>query len=331
MAINNRIPSMSSSSTSIGWYLLSFIVITALITGIIVLATLRDRENTTVPDLVGDEIVTALLKLQERDLIPKVKIRYDVTEATKGTIVEQLPHAGSNVKVGKEVEITISRGRALFRMESFIGQNIEETHAAIIALESNHDATIQLGNIIYATSEEPFGTVIEQSPIPNSEVGTFTQLDWVVSAGAEINEGIVIPDLRGAHFDSALQTLLREQIPFRFRLAEAPSPESAYKIALQDPLPGTIIQNEELTLVIDIPAAVDLGFSFGIYEYTLAAENSDTPSTLSVRADLPNNQQRMLAEYTHTPQYISVPYLLPSGSEIMLIRDQNIVDRALIE
>ena len=125
------------------------------------------------------------------------------------------------------------------------------------------------------------GSLSKQSPPPNSEVGAFTQLDLVVSLGSEQSDGVIVPDLRDAHFESALEALLREGVQFRFSLTEDPDADNAYRVARQVPPPGTILTDEQLALTVHTPNAVDLGLAFGVYEYTPqidATINPDSPA-----------------------------------------------------
>ena len=76
-------------------YAISLVGALCFVALITVLVTLRTQEQTTVPDLVGDEVAVALLKLQERNLIPKVRLQHDNDPLTEGTIIDQSPGAGS--------------------------------------------------------------------------------------------------------------------------------------------------------------------------------------------------------------------------------------------
>lgn len=306
----------------------SFVIVITL------LITLRTQEQTTVPDVLGNRTATALLSLQERDLIPRVRLAYDDDPLTTGTIIRQSPSPGANVRAGKEITLTISRGRAVFGIESFIGQSIEEVNLSIQKIELRYEASIQIGDVIYVPSDEPAGTVLEQSPLPDSEVGIFTQLDLVVSLGAEqARDTVVVPDLRNAHFESAIESLLRKGIQFRFFTSNsAPSTDNAYRVVRQSSPPGSILTDGQLALTIASPAAVDLGFSFGIYEYIPPTDTVlDQNASFIIRATTSDDQQRTLAQYRSLPQLVSIPYLLPEKSLIELITGNTIIDSLIVE
>lgn len=319
---------------SVIFYLLALVGAISLVIIITILITLRIQEQTTVPDVTGDEVAIALLKLQERDLVPRVRLAYNDEFETKGLIVRQSPSPGVSVRVGKDITLTISRGRAAFKIDSFIGQSIEEVNLTIQEIESEHEASIQIANVIYVPSIESAGTVLEQSPLPNSEVGVFTQLDLVVSLGTEQQAGsTVVPDLRSAHFESAIEALLREGIQFRFFAGDdAVSTDAAYRVIRQSPPPGSILTDRQLTLTIAPPSVVDFGFSFGIYEYTPQADATLDPNApFVVRTNIGEDRQRVLAEYPSLPQIVSVPYLLPEGSVIELVTEGRVIDSSIGE
>lgn len=313
-------------------YLTILVVCMGFVALIAVFITLNTQDPTTVPDIVGQDITNGILALQERDLIPRIRITH--SNEPEGTIIRQSPSPGGNVRTGKDITLTVSRGRAVFLIASFIGQDIETANLAIQELETKHEASIQLASVMYVTSSQPYGTILEQSPLPNSEVGTFTQLDLVVSAGDEQQgEGIVVPDLRNAHFESATETLLRKNIHFRFFLDESTTDaRHAYRISRQSPGAGSLLTNGQLALNVTPPATIEFGFAFGIYEYVPQLDVTNNPDTIFVvRAITSEDQQRILAEYYSIPPIISIPYLLPEDSIIELVSENGIVDTAIVE
>ena len=85
MRIKSSMYSYSGNDISVLLYVVLVVCVTFLITIATVLITLRDREHTTVPNVIGSEVSIALLNLQERGLLPKVRVQYDNTESTKRT------------------------------------------------------------------------------------------------------------------------------------------------------------------------------------------------------------------------------------------------------
>ena len=63
------------------------------------LLTLRGPDQTQVPDVVNEELVDALISLQERDLYPLVQLRYHSDPMLKDHVISQNPEAGAVVRM----------------------------------------------------------------------------------------------------------------------------------------------------------------------------------------------------------------------------------------
>lgn len=320
---NNITPIVFTVAIAIG--------IVLLISIVTLLFNLRNREQSVIPELVGDTLPVAILKLQERNLIPNLRLQYDDTPQTAGNIIKQQPSSGSLVRVGKTVDITMSRGSALYKLESFIGLTIETANGRIQEFEAEFDTQIQITNVSYVNHSLPQGVIIEQNPLPNSKIGSFVQLDLIVSLGEEERKGFVVPDLRGSHFENAIPLLLSSNVPFKFKQYDGVDRVSAddYKIISQLPSAGSILDAENLTFFIQPPQAINIGLAFGIYEYTLAG-NSEVQS-VRCEALLPNSEVRILAEFPIVPQSISLPYILPKDSVIRVVEDGNITTQYRVQ
>jgi len=70
--------------------------------------SLRSSE-TRVPDIVGKDRTTAENTISDAGLNFRVRAERATSEATPGTVLIQLPHAGEMVKVGQTVAVDISR------------------------------------------------------------------------------------------------------------------------------------------------------------------------------------------------------------------------------
>ncbi len=66
------------------------------------LLSLRGAEQTLVPDVRGMELAQALVMMQEKELYPRVSLRFTDNPLDRGKIVDQSPSAGAIVKAGRE-------------------------------------------------------------------------------------------------------------------------------------------------------------------------------------------------------------------------------------
>ncbi len=148
-----------------------------------ILFTLRRQPETFVPDVVGTELAEAVIELQERELLPHIRLDFDKQSDSKGTVLKQSPSAGSNVRIGKRVNLVISRGPAGVRIDNFVGKTVADVEAFVANFDSDLDTTLQIDAVSYVLDEAPPGIIIAQAPDPKSAIGPFTRIDLVVSLG----------------------------------------------------------------------------------------------------------------------------------------------------
>jgi beta-lactam-binding protein with PASTA domain len=88
--------------------------------------TLRGEEQTLVPNVVDMELSAALVKLQEKELYPRVSLRFSSDPETRGRILEQEPLPGAIVKAGRRIALVVSRGAAQDKVGDYVGQTVDE-------------------------------------------------------------------------------------------------------------------------------------------------------------------------------------------------------------
>ena len=85
--------------------------------------TLRGQEQVLVPNVEGLELSQALIKLQEKELYPRISVRTSEQADTKGQILEQNPRPGSVVKAGRRIALVVSKGAIVDKIGAYIGQD----------------------------------------------------------------------------------------------------------------------------------------------------------------------------------------------------------------
>ena len=142
---------------------------------------LRGTEQTLVPNVVDLELSTALVRLQEKELYPRVSLRFSGDPASRGRILEQDPLPGAIVKAGRRISLVVSRGAVQDKVGDYVGQNLDEVK---IHLQAVFGSTRQLITVkeppLYVFDKSPAGTILEQSPAANVELSGPTQLTFVV-------------------------------------------------------------------------------------------------------------------------------------------------------
>ena len=97
-----------------------------------------------VPDLRGMELADALVRMQERELYPRLSLRFTNNPQDKNTILEQDPLPGVIVKAGRRIKLTVSRGAVLDEIDNYIGKNIDAVKLELLSLFSSTQALVSI-------------------------------------------------------------------------------------------------------------------------------------------------------------------------------------------
>ena len=119
---------MQQSGASFFLYAVLVIIFMGLICIAVFFASVKGEEEVMVPQVVGKELSDALLEMQVKELYPKIILRYSDNPEDKGFILDQTPVAGSIVKAGKRINLTVSRGTVVDKVE-----DARPSHAGVTA------------------------------------------------------------------------------------------------------------------------------------------------------------------------------------------------------
>ncbi len=147
----------------------------------------------TVPDL--DELARprAVAEAENAGLVPVVDEGYSLT-APRGTVIDQAPKAGSRVREGERVTITVSRGAKRVQMPDAVGKPLDEV---VPPLE---DAGVPFEVVEVAEDEVAQGVVVTQSPAAGVEVTGDDTVRFEVSTGPADRP---VPEIVGLTVDAA--------------------------------------------------------------------------------------------------------------------------------
>lgn len=116
--------------------------------------------------------------------LDKLKIKYKIEEVEdeevqEGYVIKTEPDAGSEIKPDTEVKIFVSKGKDKeeIRVPSLIGMTVDGAHGIL------ENKKLSVGNVTYRESEQPKGTIIQQSPVLGSKTVEGASVDIVVSSG----------------------------------------------------------------------------------------------------------------------------------------------------
>lgn len=296
--------------------LLVFIAL-MVVSGIITFSlVLQGEEQTLVPDILDMELSMALVKLQEKELYPRISLRFSDDPDSKGQIIEQNPLPGAIVKAGRRISLVVSRGAAQDRVGDYIGQNIDEVK---IHLQAVFSSTRQLITVrdppIYVFDKAPAGMILEQTPAPETELSGSVQLVFVVSRGPE-KPKVKVPDLTGLTLADAILQIEKSNIAFQFTQRPAEGREPPGSIIAQSPAPGSMEDAGSTVSIVYAAPALREGMVSGLFSQMLP--EYPYPLRVSLFAEPPSGPRLPLITVEHNGQAFTLPYTVPVGTVLVL-------------
>ena len=132
------------------------------------------------PNLINREYRDAALQLTNLvlDLIVSDPVE-EYSSITKGYVIRTIPEYGETLNIGDTVTLVVSKGEEPkpITVISFIGIDIE------IVRQQATQSGLVVGEVRQRASDEPYGTVIEQSISDGTSVDTGTTINFVISEG----------------------------------------------------------------------------------------------------------------------------------------------------
>jgi beta-lactam-binding protein with PASTA domain len=296
------------------------IAFVSIIAATVFFLTVRGAEQTMVPEVRGKSLIEALLELQQKELYPRIELRYSSSAEDKGRILEQEPRAGSIVKAGRRIRLVISQGMIISKVENYVGRGIDDVRIELQTLfASNPQPLIKLKDpILYQYSSKPAGTILEQNPAEGSNIFSPVELELVVSRGRE-NALVEMPDFIGMNVSQVIEAAGKEGIRFNFSTRLGQNRRNAETVVAQSPEAGSKISpNTIAEITVATPARIDLDENevFNLFKYTLPENPYPLPATVEVI--LPGGERKILASLKHSGGDFTLPYRLPVGSVIIL-------------
>jgi len=283
--------------------------------------SVRGAEEVLVPNVENKELISALIEMQEKELYPRIQVRYS-SDYQKGMIIEQKPTSGTIVRVGRRVILTVSRGPVIDRVEDYAGQKVEEVRIHLQTLFASYRALLKIKEpVSYVFDPEAAGTILAQKPEPGTVIDSVTDLELVVSRGPR-GELVTVPEFIGMEFHNAIAQLSSSNFPFIFAVRRAEGDEDRGVIVSQTPeAESEVPYGSVMQLTMTRPERVPRGKVFGVFEYVLP----DYPIMVDISLDsISAAGNTTLLTMKHPGGPISIPYIVDEKSELVLyIFDQE--------
>ncbi len=183
--------------------LAGFLIVFYVFNNIVMPRYVQQGKTTRVPNVVGKGLDEALKLLTDSGLPgKKAGVRTD-KQYPEGTVVVQNPAAGSEVKFGRGVYLTVSGGEPLVVVPSLRGQSLRD---ATFSLER---VGLVMGSTTYQVSEEyPQGTIIDQDTPQSSKVPSGKVINVTVSQGKNADQ-VPVPDIMKKTFSEAERIVIQ--------------------------------------------------------------------------------------------------------------------------
>ena len=148
----------------------------------------KGGETIEMPDLVGLSKTAATERIQKLGL--QIGSLYEKnSEAEAGTTLSQYPNVGTKINRGQTVDLTISLGQTIKPenntpapppVEKIIVPNVQNAGLEV-AQYYIENSGLSVGSISYEESSQAAGTIISQTPAPDSEIAAGSSVDLVVA------------------------------------------------------------------------------------------------------------------------------------------------------
>jgi serine/threonine-protein kinase len=261
--------------------LLAFIVVSSLALGFFKLKDYFISSEVVVPDLKG------MYKNEAKEEVEKLGLEFSIVnevynnEFEKDQVVNQRTKAGTKVKEGYTIEVTISKGSNLVQVPNLVNRNINEVDSLL------EDVNLIEGLVDYEYSDTvEANIIISQSPDAYTEVEEGTKVNIVVSQGPE-KKLVVMPKLIGLSEKEAKNAIIAYGLALDNVKKE---PNDEYEegfVFWQSIEPGTEIENN---------TAIDIYVSTGPKEEPEPEPDKEIPFKISLTPASENEEVEIRVE-----------------------------------
>ena len=160
-------------------------------------------EIVQVPQLVGLDLRAARERLAERGLRLDTDIQYVYSrDFDAGLIIRQSPEGGAEVRMGREIRVTVSQGPRFVVVPEVVG--LRKTEAQLWITQQG----LVLGEVVEEFNPDvPPNTVIGQDPPAGTRLEEGRTVDIRVARGTQPLTLVTVPDVRGRNLEEARSLL----------------------------------------------------------------------------------------------------------------------------
>ncbi len=197
------------------------------------LSKLNTPESFPAPNLIGLSTADAIIVLSQQNLHPHILEQREDASTNPGTIIEQSPRQGQQIKEKQSIFLVVSRAILPPKAPDF--SKLTQTQIKELA----HSKQMLIRNIPLHHIT-PRGTIIAQYPAPEETIPAEGVI--LYSSKGSPDTPLITPDLRNYPIEKAEQILQEKNITAQ--IIQSKKQKDGMVIA-QKPLPGTIFTSAE--------------------------------------------------------------------------------------
>lgn len=181
-------------------FIATVIVLVVLMDSVILPDLIHDKKIVTVPAVIGKNITSAeKILIHEGLTLGKVSEQFN-ENVKDGIVINQIPSAGIQVKEGRPINLSVSKGKEMVSVPYVIGQNLRSARLTL------KNAGLEVGELTYQFNDS-YGqdTVSGQQISSGRNVPFNTRVNLTVSKGSE--NQVMVPLILGKTLDEAKSIL----------------------------------------------------------------------------------------------------------------------------
>lgn len=304
--------------TMVAIFLSAFILMLAVACAVF-FTVVQGQEKVMVPDVTGKQLTEALIEMQEKELYPKIQLRYSDSTSDAGKILEQNPSSGAIVKAGRRISLVVSRGAIIDHVEDYVGQKLDDVKMQLQTLfAGSANPLIILAEPVYKADVAEPGTILEQTPAPDTIITEPVSLSLIVSRGPQF-DNTRVPKLTGRNIESMLSFMPSSKIVYDFTSHTAEGKQKIGTITAQQSFDEEFISNyTRMSVDFAFPEGNtdEEGNIYGIF--TDSITNYPYPVPMRIDVISPEGETSTLISFNHPGGDFSVPYKVQKGSVLIL-------------
>jgi serine/threonine-protein kinase len=240
--------------------LFSVLAVVALMALGMVAYTFFSGKSVSVPDIKGKSVAEATTALQKVGLNLEVEKEVNSTEVASGLIITQNPESGTELKSGKTVKVTVSRGVKTGTVPNVIGMSEAE---AVKAIEA---ANFVVGEIKREYNNNYNSDIVFQmSPTANTTANEGTKVTIYVSKGEDV---VSVTSVIGQTESDAKNTITNAGLTVGNVTYETNKDYAEGIVIKQTPTDGTqVARNSSVNLVVSSGKITTQKLSISLSDY----------------------------------------------------------------